>query len=277
MIQTFTVNAFAQGPFTGNTCVVCIFDQWPDDGTLLKMAQTHLVAETAFICHTPGSPPELRWFTTSTEVDFCGYGTLSAGYVYLKHLSPGENSITFKTRNYGDLPVTRKTDRFEIEVPIKKPIAEIFDDAVYGSLSGPRPQKMMTSERGDLLIAYSNESEVRSITPDYVRLMSREHAGHKNYFGYILTAPGQDGTDFVYRYFSPRMPGVWEDPVNGASLSVSGPYWSTKLNKKILKGSAVSARGGWVFCDLSKPDKIYIGGYVDLYATGQIPNSSLSL
>ena len=106
-IKIYTVDAFTDQSFRGNTCAVCIFPEWPDDRLLQNIAKQNLFAETAFIVPRVDAHPELRWFTVSQEVDFCGYGTLSAGYVYLTHIAPKQSDVTFITRRYGLPPVTR--------------------------------------------------------------------------------------------------------------------------------------------------------------------------
>lgn len=262
-VKIFTVDAFTDVPFRGSTCAVCIFPEWPEDTLLQRIAVQNQFAETAFIVPRAGANPELRWFTVSQEVDFCGYGTLSAGFVYLTHLAPTQAGVTFATRRYGSLPVEKISDLFQIEVPVKKPTETLFDDAVFAALGGPRPEAMVDSERRDLLVLYRNEAEVRSVAPKFKELMAT------GYYGYALTSPG-DKADFAYRYFSPRMTNVWEDPVNGASLSVFAPFWCEKLQKTALHGQAVSARGGDVYCEYSGGPTLKIGGRVSPYLIGEL-------
>lgn len=262
-IKIFTVDAFTDIPFRGNTCAVCIFPEWPEDNLLQRIAVQNQFAETAFIVPRAGANPELRWFTVSQEVDFCGYGTLSAGFVYLRHLAPSQTGVTFATRRYGLLPVEENDGLFQIEVPVKKPTEKLFDDAVFAALGGPRPEIMVDSERRDLLVVYRNEAEVRSVTPSFKALMEI------GYYGYVLTSLSEKA-DFAYRYFSPRMTNVWEDPVNGASLSVLAPFWCKKLLKMDLHGQAVSTRGGDVYCKYAGGPTIKIGGRVSPYLIGEL-------
>lgn len=262
-IKIYTVDAFSNKPFRGNTCAVCIFLEWPEDELLQKIAAQNLFAETAYIVDRQESEPELRWFTVSQEVDFCGYGTLSAGYVYLTHINDEKSDVVFKTRSYGDLRVQKENGLYQIEAPAKQPLENIFNDSVFKALGGPRPQTMITSERGDLLIIYATEQDVRSVSPDFQKLMLHE------YYGYVLTSPGA-AADYAYRYFSPRMTNVWEDPVNGASQSVLSPYWSKQLGKTNLHGQAVSQRGGDVYCEYDGGQTVRIGGHVMPYLQGEL-------
>ncbi|HSW77091.1 MAG TPA: PhzF family phenazine biosynthesis protein [Candidatus Saccharimonadales bacterium] len=262
-IKMYIVDAFTDKLFRGNTCAVCIFPEWPDDKMLQNIALQNLFAETAFIVLRKDTNPELRWFTVSQEVDFCGYGTLSAGYVYLTHIMPKQSNVTFVTRRYGLLPVTRNDNFYQIEVPVKPPLEYIFNEDVYAALGGVRPETMVSSARGDLLIVYPRESDLRSIHPDFLRLMAT------GYYGYVLTSPGESA-DYSYRYFSPRMTNVWEDPVNGASQSVLAPFWAEKLGKSSLHGQAVSQRGGDVYCEYHGGNSVKIGGNVSPYLSGEL-------
>ncbi|MDR3424850.1 MAG: PhzF family phenazine biosynthesis protein [Alphaproteobacteria bacterium] len=262
-VKIFIVDAFTAAPFRGNTCAVCVFTEWPEDALLQNIAAQNQFSETAFIVSRQASNPELRWFAVSQEVDFCGHGTLSAGYVYLTHIAHLKPEVVFATRRYGMLPVKKAGDRFQIEIPVKKPLQPLFNDAVYAALGGARPETMVSSERGDLLVVYPKEEDIRSVAPRFPELMAT------GYYGYVLTSPGKSA-DYAYRYFSPRMTNVWEDPVNGASQSVLAPYWAARLAKPRLHGQAVSRRGGDVFCEYTNGPTVILGGKVSPYLCGKL-------
>lgn len=259
----YTVDAFSSKIFSGNTCAVCIFPEWPNDHVLLNVAKQNLFAETAFIVIRDQSKPELRWFTTSEEVEFCGHGTLSAAYVYLEHFSIGEDYVTFETRHYGDVVVTKKRDIFWLQAPVVEMLDCVFDESVYNALGGIRPCEMVTSARGDLIIVYEHEQDVLSIAPDFKALMKND------YYGYIISSLGKK-SDYVYRYFSPRMPDVWEDPVNGSSQSILAPYWAKQLKKDTLHGLSLASRGGNVYSQCDDDKVVMIGGEISPYMQGSI-------
>ena len=170
-IPMYTVDAFSNRIFKGNSCAVCIFNEWPDDSILQKIAKQNMFAETAFIVNKQ-SRPELRWFTVSQEVDFCGYGTLSAAYVWLNFYDQNNDTITFDTKNYGSLSIYKNDNIYNITVGTKDIVEEIFDNNVFSALSGTRPQTMHTTKRGDLLITYRDDLEVSSIKPNFNILMN---------------------------------------------------------------------------------------------------------
>jgi predicted PhzF superfamily epimerase YddE/YHI9 len=85
----------------------------------------------------------------------------------------------------------------------------------------------------------------------------------------IATAPGDNGIDFVSRFFAPAH-GINEDPVTGSSHCTLIPYWAKRLGKtEFLKARQVSRRGGALDCTLNG-DRVTIAGRAVLYLEGQI-------
>jgi predicted PhzF superfamily epimerase YddE/YHI9 len=62
---------------------------------------------------------------------------------------------------------------------------------------------------------------------------------------------------------------VAEDPVTGSAHTTLIPYWAERLNKKVMTARQLSARGGYLQCELLD-DRVFIGGKVKLYLTGEI-------
>ncbi len=84
----------------------------------------------------------------------------------------------------------------------------------------------------------------------------------------IVTAPGENGVDFVSRFFAPAR-GVPEDPVTGSAHCTLVPYWATRLNKTELEARQISRRGGALRCTLNG-DRVGIGGRAVVYLEGKI-------
>lgn len=74
----YTVDAFADKPFSGNPAGVCLLlDAKLEDSVLKKIAAEMRHSETAFISthpeHSASNPIYgLRWFTPTVEVNLCG-------------------------------------------------------------------------------------------------------------------------------------------------------------------------------------------------------------
>ena len=87
-------------------------------------------------------------------------------------------------------------------------------------------------------------------------------------WGLIATAPGDNGYDFISRFFAPGK-GIPEDPVTGAAHTMLTPYWAQRLGKKTMKARQVSSRGGDLICT-DDGARTVIQGDCALYLTGEI-------
>jgi hypothetical protein len=66
----------------------------------------------------------------------------------------------------------------------------------------------------------------------------------------IVTARGENGIDFVSRFFAPAQ-GVPEDPVTGSAHCTLVPYWAKRLGKTAFEARQLSRRGGSLHCALN--------------------------
>ena len=119
-VPLYQIDAFADGPFTGNPAAVCPLTEWLPDATMQAIAAENNLSETAFFV------PQregylLRWFTPTVEVELCGHATLASGYVVTRILAPERRSVTFDTRKAGPLVVTREGDRLAMDFPAGTP------------------------------------------------------------------------------------------------------------------------------------------------------------
>jgi predicted PhzF superfamily epimerase YddE/YHI9 len=87
-------------------------------------------------------------------------------------------------------------------------------------------------------------------------------------WGLIVTAKGDEGYDFVSRFFAPDK-GVPEDPVTGSSHCALTPFWAKRLSKKTMHARQVSPRGGDLTCT-DEGVRAVISGPCALYMTGEI-------
>src|SRR5436309_11591634 len=92
----FQVDAFANGPLTGNPAAVMPLERWLDDRLMQAIAAENNLSETAFTVPSESGDAdfELRWFTPTSEVDLCGHATLAAGHI-LMHSDP----VRFSTKS----------------------------------------------------------------------------------------------------------------------------------------------------------------------------------
>ena len=117
-IPFYQVDAFSNGPFTGNPAAVCLLDAWPDDKVLQRIATENNLSETGFVIKQ-GDDFGLRWFTPAVEVDLCGHATLAAASVLLSRNEAGER-MRFHTRS-GVLTVTACNGVYTLDFPLVTP------------------------------------------------------------------------------------------------------------------------------------------------------------
>ena len=97
-IPYYQVDAFVDGPFSGNPAGVCLLNHWLDDRALQNIALENQLSETAFLVGQ-GSAHQLRWFTPGAEVDLCGHATLASAHVLFEELALPEESLAFHSRS----------------------------------------------------------------------------------------------------------------------------------------------------------------------------------
>src|SRR5687768_1420073 len=109
------VDAFADRPFGGNPAAVMPLESWLPDDVLQAIAEENNLAETAFTIPAEGDADyELRWFSPTQEIAFCGHATLASGHV----LRGDRDRLRFRTRQAGLLDViARDGASLELDAP----------------------------------------------------------------------------------------------------------------------------------------------------------------
>ena len=80
-MKMYQVDAFTTQLFKGNPAAVIVLDEWLDDALMQNIALENNVSETAFVKPQDAENFEIRWFTPTVEVDFCGHATLACSFV----------------------------------------------------------------------------------------------------------------------------------------------------------------------------------------------------
>ncbi|MFM2485614.1 PhzF family phenazine biosynthesis protein [Celerinatantimonas yamalensis] len=253
-IKIYQIDAFADNIFEGNPAAVCPLNEWISDELLQKIAEENNLSETAFfVAEDEGY--SLRWFTPEDEVDLCGHATLAAAHVLFQHLGYVKESILFYTKS-GTLEVGRSDSGYSMIFPASGPEA-IDTPTVLKEALGVIPTKTLVAF--DYIVVLDSESQVRSLSPDFVKLQTLDLRG------VVVTAPG-DEVDFVSRCFFPKLR-VNEDPVTGSAHCELAPYWAKKLSRNKLTGKQLSKRTGMVQCEVIGDRVILLGNAVD-YMSG---------
>lgn len=79
-LKMYQVDAFSDRILGGNPAAVLIVEEWLPDSLMQSIAAENNLAETAFVKRA-GDGWDLRWFTPTVEVDFCGHATLATAHV----------------------------------------------------------------------------------------------------------------------------------------------------------------------------------------------------
>jgi PhzF family phenazine biosynthesis protein len=252
--------------FTGNPAGVCLMEAFADDATLLGIAASNNLSETAFIVPTATDVWDLRWLTPTIEVDLCGHATFAAGAVVLENNMVTGASARFDTRS-GRLEVARDESGggYAMDLPAigyhpttalpelrealglsQIPHAVLDIDRIHGA----RYQMWVVDD----------EAIVRGLAPDHSALRQLDT-------NIIITAPGL-AVDFVSRFFAPAS-GVDEDPVTGSAHCSLTPYWAERLNKARLSARQTGPRPGSLQVEC-KGERVALYGHAPRYLEGQI-------
>jgi predicted PhzF superfamily epimerase YddE/YHI9 len=257
-LPIYQVDAFAEKLFGGNPAAICPLPQWLPDATMQSIAAENNLAETAFFVREDGDYA-LRWFTPTVEVDLCGHATLASAHVVFSFLERQRQTVGFRTLEAGTLTVARRADMLVMDFPSRPAVPTEPPPGLLAALGG-RPREVLRAR--DHMVVYGSAAEVAALEPDFAAL------ARVDCWAAMATAPGEDGVDFVSRFFGPRQ-GIAEDPVTGSSHCTLTPYWANRLGKNDLKARHLSRRGGALECTLNG-DRVSIAGRAVLYLEGQI-------
>jgi predicted PhzF superfamily epimerase YddE/YHI9 len=228
------------------------------DTMLQAIAAENNLSETAFLVRA-GDDYRLRWFTPTTEVPLCGHATLASAAVVMERLEPGRERVIFHTAS-GPLTVTRTGTGYVMDFPAR------FSGPValppgFNAALGVVPVEVVADSFNYLALLESAQV-VRDLAPDIAAIARLDRGG------VIVTAPGDQGYDFVSRYFAPAK-GIAEDPVTGGAHCALTPYWAKRMNKTSFRAFQASRRGGEVLCRLAG-DRVALEGACVFYLEGEV-------
>jgi PhzF family phenazine biosynthesis protein len=265
-LKLWQVDAFSADVLAGNPAAIVPLERWIDTALMQRIANENNLAETAFFVATGDGRYDLRWFTPEGEVDLCGHATLASAWLLFDRLAPQLTSISFHTRS-GELVVRRGANGRHVMSLPADPIAPFaspqLPEQIAAALGTPPPASVL---KGRYVVAvWDSAAIVRSLKgPGDIANVLRPHG----IWGLIATAPGDQGYDFVSRFFAPDK-GVPEDPVTGSAHCALTPYWSKRLGKKTLEARQVSPRGGDLVCT-DDGARTILSGPCALYMTAEI-------
>jgi len=231
----YQVDAFADGPFTGNPAAVVLLPAAAEAPWMLNVAAEMNLAATAFLVRRDDGY-DLRWFTPTVEIDLCGHATLASAHVLREAgILPKDEVARFHTRS-GLLTAAPDGPWIELNFPATsvEPV-----DPPPGLLTALGVDTQFVGRsKFDYLVEVASEDIVRSLRPDFVALRALPARG------FIVTSlAATPGWDFVSRFFAPGS-GINEDPVTGSAHCALTAYWSRKLACERFTARQMSPRGG---------------------------------
>jgi PhzF family phenazine biosynthesis protein len=210
------------------------------------------LAETAFLKKTGAHEYRLRWFTPEVEIEFCGHATLASAHIlWEKGLEPKTTAIVFDTLA-GPLVARSLADRIELDFPAREVNETKIDAAIVYAL-GVEPSYYGTDGKR-YLIEVADAATLTCLTPDFNLLKT---AGNTAFM--VTSRSNRPEFDFISRFFAPAF-GINEDPVTGSAHSYLTPYWSNKLQKKIMSAYQASRRAGVIECEMASNGRVLLRG-----------------
>lgn len=257
-LTLYQVDAFASRVFDGNPAAVIVLDEFLDDGVMQSIGAENNLAETAFCVPRADGEYDLRWFTPTVEIDFCGHATIATAHVLKQELG-FPDPFVFHTR-IGRLCVIMKGQDYVLDAPIAQAKPLPISDAMRRAF--PMPLLGAFEAGQNLYVVAERTTDIVNLEPDFSAILPLSH------HGVGLTAAGEGQYDFTSRFFVPAE-GIDEDAVTGSAHAALGPYWGNLLGKREMLARQASPRGGDLKISI-KSDRVDIAGPAVTYLRGAI-------
>lgn len=250
-MRMYQVDAFTDRLFAGNPAAVLVLDDWLPDDLMLAITQENNLAETAFVKARSDGTWDLRWFAPAHEVNFCGHATLATAHILFAK-AEADSPLVFHTR-VGELRVARSLGGYRLDLPRLAPeVIDTLPREIEDIFVVPPIRIFRNFE--NIFADLGSADAVRRFVPDLAAIVRLGPVG--------LVVTGQENekakAHFVSRYFAPGA-GIPEDPVTGSIHATLVPYWAERLGRHELMAYQASARGGWLYCELTD-DRVILGG-----------------
>lgn len=274
-MKMYQVDAFTQQLFKGNSAAGLVLEEWLSDDLMQNIALENNLAETAFVKKIDNQNYQIRWFSPTVEIDFCGHATLASAYVLFKDYIQG-NNLNFHVKNLGIFNIEQLQDgKITMNFPIRKAQRlSSYPEELNHVIDRPFSEVYVNEQA--FILVLENEQDVIDSIPDLeaIKQLAELHNQSAAITAYgadldlTLTAKSEK-YDFISRYFAPQK-GIDEDPVTGSMHTGLAPLWADKLAKNNLIAFQASARGGELYCQLLENERIEISGDAKLYMVAEI-------
>lgn len=206
-MKMYQVDAFTTELFKGNPAAVIVTEHWLDEVLMQNIALENNLAETAFVKMLDAENYEIRWFTPTTEVNFCGHATLASSFVLFKDYTAAK-TLRFHVKELGIFVVSQEADgKIKMNFPIRraKKITH-YPEILKQILS--KPFKNVFLNHQAYIMEYANPQDVRDEKPNLELLKQwtlnqAEKTQPKRVLDLAITAQAAAPYDCISRYFAP--------------------------------------------------------------------------
>ncbi|WP_088105222.1 PhzF family phenazine biosynthesis protein [Halalkalibacter urbisdiaboli] len=241
-IKVYHVDAFSKEAFGGNPAGVVPDATMLTEGEMKQIARELNLSETAFLLPTKNDQADyrIRFFTPTTEIDFCGHATLATAWLLATENQQNQHSsnaaLTFET-NIGNVPlefIIENNKLHSVKMTQVEPKTKSVDLRLeqVASLVGLAVEEINTSYpvriaytgNWHLVVPVKTRKAIDSAIPNLLEL-----AKHNKREGivttHLFTFDSQEDDCLVYtRDFAPAV-GVEEDPVTGSANGALAGYF----------------------------------------------------
>lgn len=267
------VDAFTRTPGAGNRAGVVLDAAGLDTGAMQRIAAAVAASETAFVLSRPGEMAvRLRYFSPTTEIDFCGHATVAsfhllsersllgrAGHfklecaagtydVELEPMDAHHGRVWIVTPQY---PWRESPVPVEALMPLLGGRVEMVDRSLPVLANGHK-----------LFVPLRSREDVWALAPKAGALVAAiEPHGLRGVFAF--TRETKDASSMTHaRFFAPGF-GILEDPVTG---SAHGPLAAYLVNHGVLQ---LPEAGGQVRVRAEQGDAMGKPGRLELEVRGR--------
>ena len=257
-LPIYQADAFTDTLFQGNPAAVVPCEAFPRAEVMQAIAMENNLSETAFVVRR-GESWDIRWFTPTVEIEFCGHATVASAHILRTEL--GAKFPLHLNAQIGALTVEHDKRGYHLDAPAYTPREIEITNAIKSAF--PIEIEAAFAARDNIYIVTPDAQTVREFAPNFHKIAALgDH-------GVGLTAiGGHEGYDFTSRLFFPAID-IDEDPVTGSAHCALGPYWAKRLGKTTMIAHQASARGGHLVLNVS-PERVVLTGQAVTYLRGEI-------
>lgn len=220
------VRVFHSAECGGSPAGVLITNRSVPAAHLIQLTKKLKVPDTAWVWQKDGHN-QIRFFTPSREIQFCGHATLAAGLI-CSHKNSG--IIKFKSR-IGKLEV--KPERAAAEMKSLRQTARTIKTP-----SAYLKEARWFSGGEDYIAVLESEEAVKKFKPKFRLIRSLKRRG------LVITASDAPGK-YALRFFAPQC-GIPEDPCTGSVQSVLADLWRRQNKQTAFDVVQLSDSGGFM-------------------------------